>query len=39
MLMMEAADPSFGASYVPTMPGAYVIVRSHVEQSFFVASK
>ena len=39
MLMMEKTDPSFGASYVPTMPGAYIIVRSHVEQSFFVASK
>jgi len=39
MLMMEEADPSFGASYVPTMPGAYIIVRSHVEKSFFVASK
>ena len=39
MLMMEEADPSFGASYVPTVPGGYIIVRSHVEQSFFVASK
>jgi len=39
MLAMEEADPSFGASYVPTMPGAYIIVRSHVEKSFFVASK
>lgn len=39
MLMMDQADPSFGASYVPTLPGAYIIVRSHVEQSFFVASK
>ncbi|MDP7395373.1 MAG: hypothetical protein QGF67_13335 [Lentisphaeria bacterium] len=39
MLMMETADPSFGASYVPTMPGAYIIVRSHVHDSFFVASK
>lgn len=39
MLMMDTADPSFGASYVPTMPGAYVIVRSHVHDSFFVASK
>jgi len=38
-LAMEEADPSFGASYVPTMPGAYIIVRSHVEKSFFVASK
>jgi len=38
-LMMEKADPSFGGSYVPTVPGAYIIVRSHVEKSFFVASK
>jgi len=39
MLMMDKPDPSFGASYVPTMPGAYIIVRSHVHDSFFVASK
>jgi glucosamine-6-phosphate deaminase len=39
MLLMDRPDPSFGASYVPTLPGAYIIVRSHVEQSFFVASK
>jgi len=39
MLAMDSADPSFGASYVPTMPGAYIIVRSHVEKSFFVPSK
>jgi len=39
MLAMEGADPSFGASYVPTMPGAYIIVRSHVERDFAVASK
>ena len=39
MLAMDEADPSFGASYVPTMPGAYIIVRSHVEKSFNVASK
>lgn len=39
MLAMEEADPSFGASYVPTMPGAYIIVRSHVEKNFFVPSK
>jgi len=39
MLAMEEANPSFGASYVPTMPGAYIIVRSHVEKNFAVASK
>lgn len=39
MLAMEEADPSFGASYVPTVPGAYIIVRSHVEKNFAVASK
>ncbi|HUT33293.1 MAG TPA: hypothetical protein VNE39_07435 [Planctomycetota bacterium] len=39
MLAMEEADPSFGGSYVPTMPGAYIIVRSHVEKNFAVASK
>ncbi|HPD13544.1 MAG TPA: hypothetical protein PLE19_01250 [Planctomycetota bacterium] len=39
MLAMDEADPSFGASYVPTMPGAYIIVRSHVEKNFNVASK
>ena len=39
MLAMETADPSFGASYVPTMPGAYILVRSHVEKGFAVASK
>ena len=39
MLAMDEADPSFGASYVPTMPGAYIIVRSHVEKNFAVASK
>ena len=39
MLMMTKPDQSFGASYVPTMAGAYIIVRSHVEDSFFVASK
>lgn len=39
MLAMEEADPSFGASYVPTMPGAFIIVRSHVEKGFAVASK
>jgi len=39
MLAMETADPSFGGSYVPTVPGAYIIVRSHVEKSFAVASK
>ena len=39
MLAMEAADPSFGASYVPTLPGAYILVRSHVEKSFNVPSK
>jgi len=39
MLAMDEADPSFGASYVPTLPGAYIIVRSHVEKSFNVPSK
>jgi glucosamine-6-phosphate deaminase len=39
MLAMEAADPSFGGSYVPTLPGAYILVRSHVEKNFCVASK
>jgi len=39
MLAMETADPSFGGRYVPTMPGAFIIVRSHVEKSFAVASK
>jgi hypothetical protein len=38
-LAMDKADPSFGASYVPTMPGAFILVRSHVEKGFDVASK
>ena len=38
-LAMEEADPSFGGSYVPTVPGAFIIVRSHVEKGFAVASK
>jgi len=38
-LAMDKADPSFGASYVPTMPGAFILVRSHVEKGFAVASK
>ena len=39
VLMMEKADPSFGGSYVPLMSGSFIIVRSHVESSFFVESK
>ena len=39
MLAMETADPSFAASYVPTMAGRAIIVRSHVEKNFAVASK
>ena len=39
MLAINKADASFGASYVPTMPGAYIIVKSHVEKNFSVPSK
>ena len=39
VLMMEKADPCFGGSYIPLMPGSFIMVRSHVEESFFVQSK
>ena len=31
MLAMRATDPSFGASYPPTVPGAYIIPRNHLK--------
>ena len=39
MVATDEADPSFGGSYVPALPGAYILVRSHVEKNFCVASK
>jgi hypothetical protein len=31
MLAMEQADPSFGATYPATVPGAYIIVKNHLK--------
>ena len=31
MLAMRETDPSFGASYPPTVPGAYIIPRNHLK--------
>ena len=31
MLATRFADPSFGATYVPTVPGAYIIVENHLK--------
>ena len=38
-LSMEKEDPSLAVSYVPTFPGSFIMVQSHVYRSFNVASK
>ena len=38
MLSMPGTDPSFGASYPASVPGAYIVVANHLE-GFNVASK
>jgi len=38
MLAMEGTDPTFGATYPATVPGAYIIVENHL-QSFHVPAK
>ena len=38
MLAMKETDPSFGATYPATVPGAYIIVRNHLK-GFKVPSK
>ncbi len=38
-LSMEKEDSSLAVSYIPTIPGGFIMVQSHVYRSFSVASK